>query len=174
MKRIINPCFYGNAYREMFIKITYKDKKLSISGVIGPKNNGDAYCCGQILEELHNSDNELKEGWTPEMIYNLYMAWKNWHLNYLRAGCIHQRELRWEDVRINPRALPKNKIANRDEKGILAIWVKEDEHKDGKLCKPCPVCGYEYGTSWLFEEVPEKIIDFLFSLPETKKQPAWV
>jgi len=173
MQKIINPCFVGNAYREMFIKISYEDNRLSITGVIGPKSNGDAYCCGQIKDELLNPNKELKEGWTPEMIHNLYMAWDNWHLNDLRAGCKHQRELKWKDARIDPRALPRS-IANRDEKGILAIWVTEEEHKDGLLSKPCPVCGYEYGSKWLFEEVPEDIINFLFSLPETKKDPAWV
>lgn len=52
--------------------------------------------------------------------------------------------------------------------------VKPDEHPDGILCKPCPVCGYKYGTSWLMEEVPEDVIDWLFALPDTTVKPAWV
>ena len=53
-------------------------------------------------------------------------------------------------------------------------WVRYDESDKGILCKPCPVCGYKYGTSWIKEEVPQEIIDWLFALPTTKTQPAWV
>ena len=53
-------------------------------------------------------------------------------------------------------------------------WVRYDETDKGILCKPCPVCGYKYGTSWLKEEVPQEIIDWLFDLPTTKTKPAWV
>ena len=53
-------------------------------------------------------------------------------------------------------------------------WIRYDESPVGILCKPCPVCGYKYGTSWLKEEVPQDVIDWLFSLPETTVTPAWV
>lgn len=53
-------------------------------------------------------------------------------------------------------------------------WVRYDESDKGILCKPCPVCGYKYGTSWLKEDVPQEIIDWLFALPTTKTTPAWV
>ena len=53
-------------------------------------------------------------------------------------------------------------------------WLREDEHPDGILCKPCPVCGYKYGTSWLKEEVPVEIIIDLFGLPDSNVEPAWV
>lgn len=38
-----------------------------------------------------------------------------------------------------------------------------DGHPDGLLGKPCPVCGYEYGGKWLFEEVPDAVIEWLKS-----------
>lgn len=50
----------------------------------------------------------------------------------------------------------------------------EKDHPDGILCKPCPICGYKYGTSWLTEKVPSEVIDWLFSLPDSKIKPAWV
>ena len=53
-------------------------------------------------------------------------------------------------------------------------WVRYDESDKGILCKPCPVCGYKYGTSWIKEDVPQEVIDWLFALPTTKTQPAWV
>lgn len=38
-------------------------------------------------------------------------------------------------------------------------WLHPEEHPDGILGKPCPVCGYKYGHSWLTEEVPQDVID---------------
>ncbi len=53
-------------------------------------------------------------------------------------------------------------------------WIRYDETPIGILCKPCPVCGYKYGSSWNQEEVPKEVIDWLFSLPDAKTRPAWV
>lgn len=39
-----------------------------------------------------------------------------------------------------------------------------DMHPDGLLCKPCPVCGYEYGTAWNTVEVPEHVLTRLYSI----------
>lgn len=39
-----------------------------------------------------------------------------------------------------------------------AGWTRPDEHPGGLLGKPCETCGYKYGTSWLFEEVPAEIL----------------
>lgn len=53
-------------------------------------------------------------------------------------------------------------------------WLRPEDHPEGLLCRPCPVCGYKYGTSWQKEEVPQEVIDWLFSLPNTRVKPAWV
>lgn len=53
-------------------------------------------------------------------------------------------------------------------------WVRFDESEHGILCKPCPVCGYKYGSSWKTEEVPQEVIDWLLALPDTTVEPAWV
>lgn len=53
-------------------------------------------------------------------------------------------------------------------------WISYKDHDLGLIGKPCPVCGYGYGTNWVKEEVPKEVIDFLFSLPETKIRPAWI
>jgi len=52
--------------------------------------------------------------------------------------------------------------------------VYENEHPEGLLCKPCPVCGYQYGSKWLKVDVPADALDFLRNLPDTDKKPAWV
>lgn len=43
-------------------------------------------------------------------------------------------------------------------------WLREEEHPDGILSKPCPVCGYKYGSSWNYFPIPsddERIIEKL-------------
>lgn len=52
--------------------------------------------------------------------------------------------------------------------------LKPEDHPEGILTKECPVCGYKYGTAWKIEEIPEEVIEWLFSLPDTEVQPAWV
>lgn len=53
-------------------------------------------------------------------------------------------------------------------------WISVDEHELGFLGKPCPVCGYKYGSSWIKEDVPEDVLTWLFELPDTDKHPAWI
>lgn len=53
-------------------------------------------------------------------------------------------------------------------------WLHANEHPEGFLAKRCPVCGYKYGTKWLREELPQDVIAFLQSLPDTDMRPAWV
>lgn len=53
-------------------------------------------------------------------------------------------------------------------------WVHAHKHPKGVLCKPCEVCGYKYGTEWLFEEVPAEILEEIQAFPETTTTPAWV
>lgn len=72
---------------------------------------------------------------------------------------------------------PKKPIYNGD-KGPVEVktlgWLRPEEHPDGLLCRPCPVCGYKYGSAWKKEEVPQDVINWLFNLPDTTVQPAWV
>lgn len=53
-------------------------------------------------------------------------------------------------------------------------WMNYKDNPLGLLGKPCPVCGYEYGSSWLTEEVPEDVIEWLSNLPRTTVKPAWI
>jgi len=54
-----------------------------------------------------------------------------------------------------------------------AGWVYPKEHDGGLLMKPCEVCGYQYGSKWLREEVPAEVLDFLRSLPDADKACPW-
>ena len=88
---------------------------------------------GQCLDELL----EFKLGDKFTLIYRL---WKRWHLNDMKAGCEHQRAL--------PEFEPKRLASGK--------WNCHEYEKDGGiLCKPCPACGYKYGSKWLFEPIDE-------------------
>lgn len=65
-------------------------------------------------------------------------------------------------------------VVEKKRETKTAGWVTEPEHPKGLLSKPCEVCGYKYGTSWLKVALPESVIDFLERLPDTDKHPAWV
>jgi len=193
--RIINPLsalFFNRSGSaevrgEVYIKIEYTEGKLSLSGVEAPTRDGNALgSCGQISSKLSEyKEPRFNQGWMERDFYRLKEYWRVWHLNNLQAGCEHQRAARWEDKRIKPEELPDCR-SNRDEGGILAIWVYPLEargekfvnndscHKDGLLTKACPNCGYKYGSAWLKKEVPEEVINWLFALPVTKNNPAWV
>lgn len=48
------------------------------------------------------------------------------------------------------------KFKSSEEKAIG--WLTQREHPDGLLSKPCEVCGYKYGNSWLHETLPAEIL----------------
>ena len=75
----------------VFCRINYDGKRLSISGAVEPKSNGDAASCGQIIDYVAEIEiDQLAPGWTSEL-RDLYVdVWKCWHLNDMRAGCEHQ------------------------------------------------------------------------------------
>jgi hypothetical protein len=52
-------------------------------------------------------------------------------------------------------------------------WLKPEEHPDGLLCRPCPVCGYKYGSAWHSESVPDDVLNRLKALPNAAVPCAW-
>lgn len=101
--KIINPCqckvFDGSNERTVnaFCKITYQNGQLSITGVVGPKSNGDSCgSCGQCKDEI--SHGTPAKGWTDEMLKKFCSIWDTWHLNYMRPFCEHQKALGWNQL----------------------------------------------------------------------------
>lgn len=79
------------------------------------------------------------------------------NLNYLKTT--HEAEL--------PAELAPFYTLKKTEQKALG-WLREDEHPDGILAKPCPVCRYKYGTEWKYLPIPDydkKIILGLFKAP---------
>lgn len=154
----------GNIY----CKIEIKNGKLSISGVEGPQGNGNCLgSCGQIDMHLRDEQDsiELAPGWTKEMLARFFDVWKEWHLNDMQAGSPAQRE--W--IAANPldTTYPLSHFeVYRDALTDAGINPDPNYIHNGRP--------YAYGSAWLQQELPQDVIDFLATLPETDKQPAWV
>ena len=45
-------------------------------------------------------------------------------------------------------------------------WIIQEEHPEGLLCRPCPVCGYRYGTAWKYMPIEPGDLQTIKSLME--------
>jgi hypothetical protein len=165
--KVVNPgkIKIRGRLHEMFVKIELRsDGELSLFGVVGPWHSGDcAGSCGQCEEELEKIS-IFHEGWSEEDVWKLHQVWNCWHLNHMRPYCAHQ-EAEWD---------MSKELVMPDGKREAAGWVTPDEHPEGLLGKPCPVCGYKYGSAWNKEAVPDEVLGWLYGLPDTKIHPAWI
>jgi hypothetical protein len=144
------------------IEIQYSEGRLSIVGAVFEgqrlrRDEKNLISAGQCLDECK----EL----IPEKLYGV---WERWHLNDMRADCEHQRAEGWAERPIDP-TKPTNSYGRhfegqRMDSWNLLGWVSETEHPEGLLSRPCPTCGYKYGTAWLREEVPADVIEYLETL----------
>lgn len=84
---------YNNSNMTVHVRIEFRDKRLSISGVIGAKSNGDSRgSSGQCVDEIRRGEfTEYAPGWDAATVARFCDAWDTWHLNNMRAGCEHQR-----------------------------------------------------------------------------------
>jgi hypothetical protein len=149
---------------DLFVTIEWKDGRLSISGVSGPKANGDACgSCGQNTGDLLEVSS-FATGWSAGMCAKLAEVWERWHLNDMQAGSPAQRK--WLCDNPVTATYPESHY----EKACAALaeaGLNPDpgyEHND----KP-----YQYGHAWLREEVPDKVIKWLFDLPPADRPHPW-
>jgi hypothetical protein len=147
---------------DVFCKIKVENGKLSITGVVGPKSNGDCHgSCGQIVMHVPDITN-LAQGWDQDTISKFFAVWHRWHLNDMRAGSqVQENWLREHPITESEYAYPKSHYEVASAK-LAEVGLNPD--KDG----------YLYGHAWKNEELPDDVIDFLASLSNTDIQPAWV
>jgi hypothetical protein len=163
--KVVNPgkIKIGARLWEMFVTIELRpDGVLAMCGVVGPWHSGTcAGSCGQCDGELEKIS-VFHKGWSREKVRKLRQVWHDWHLNNTYLGCVHQAE--WDGSKL---------LEMPDGKREQAGWVTPGEHPEGLLTKPCPVCGYEYGSALNKRCVPDDVLDWLRGLPGTKNKPAW-
>jgi hypothetical protein len=148
MKKIINPIIKadgGRSYR-VFIEIEYNNGNLSLHGVEGPLSSGNCLGgCGQINGTLQK-DNPNEWKFTP--------GWNNSKVQELLNI--------WDRWHLNDMRAACEHQRERGETWEIAPSAV------------CPDCGYKLGSAWLKEEVPETVTNFLFGLPDSPVDPAWV
>ena len=135
------------------------DGNFTMSGEIWNTKETDIVAGGQMVNELVKyfpHDTRLKR---------MVEIWQRYHLNEMHPGCEHQRTMGWETLKLDD---TKETGWHIDTKTAnLAMWAypigSPDnkfggfEHEKGVLCKPCPVCGYKFGSAWRKEEIPEDV-----------------
>lgn len=97
LDKIVNPGSGRDGH--VYCRIQYDGTRLSISGVVGPKPNGDARgACGQIVDQLADDVATFATGWDAAALARFAETWRRWHLNDARPGCEHQRDGYGADV----------------------------------------------------------------------------
>lgn len=160
--KVIHPCdapIYDGRKWPVFCKIEYKDGKLSIMGVHGPLASGNAMGgCGQIdmeFDHLYKEDNDPRYS-NPVKASSLRFA-KGWRRSDWYKFLDYWKKWHLNDLH-----------AECEHQEAIGITYAKDPNNI------CDVCGYKIGSAWTKREVPQEVIDFLFSLPDTDRIPAWV
>jgi hypothetical protein len=160
-KKVIHPCdvpVNGKKY-PLFCKIEFKDGRLSISGVIGPNRWGNARGgAGQVemgFDHLDKSQNDPRYDHpvkASELRFSAGWNRSKWH-KFLDA---------WHRWHLN------DLHAECEHQQARGITYQSDP------ANVCEVCGYKIGSAWTSRTVPQDVIEFLQSLPDTDKTPEWV
>jgi hypothetical protein len=93
---------------------------------------------GQIVDTVVElaHEGELAQGLTPELLLHLVTVWRAWHLNGLRAGCLHQHV-----------------AYEYSSSGAKQLSTTNTE--------TCPLSGYRYGSAWLVRPLEARVVAFL-------------
>lgn len=152
----------GNRRRaSLYVTIRYRDGRLSITGVTGPLAGGNALgSCGQNVRDVLAVDS-FAPGWDKAMARKFYEVWDRWHLNDMRAGSQPQED--W--LQANPLKPEEYRYPKSHYEVALAKLAEAGLSPDAE--------GYVYGSAWKREEVPADVLEWLESLPDTDKTPAW-
>lgn len=159
-------------------------KRMSFTGVVSRQSQGNGnwyeFGFGQCQDTIREILAGKKESEFTAKHRKVLELWDRWHLNDMRAGCEHQRERGWfmcpgyhkskqETCRgdLGPNGLAEAQIVLGMPPGKMP---KEFGYGDRQrwtcgldaVSVPCPECGYKYGSKWLYEEVPQDVLDFLF------------
>ena len=147
----------GRKINSVTVTMSYRDGVLSVSGDIWNGKHTDIVCGGQCLDEIakyiHSS--------TFKKIHRL---WKLYHLNDMRPYDEHQKALGWD------KQAKEEVTVYRWRRAFNSCYTQArgqmvfDNCEEGLIGKPCPVCGYRYGSAWKREEIPDEDIKIIEEL----------
>lgn len=147
---------------EYELQDTDKGPGFSMSASVWNRRKTDTIMGGQCCEEVY------KMAGSPDgKIRRMLEVWRRWHLNDMKAGCEHQRTEKWDERPIDPSKPASTYVTLKagqcgclsDYKGWnMLTWITRKEHPAGLLSEACPVCGYKFGSMWLYEAIPAEVI----------------
>ena len=148
----------------VFVTVKFTGGKLSISGVVGPKSNGDCKgSFGQINMGLTVDDfKSFGKGFNRAQVQELLNVWEKYHLNDMQAGSPAQTAY-----------LERHEIQSGQFSGYHQ-WASYRLRKKGLSPDPSFIHNgkpYKYGIAWLRIDVPDHAIDFLRGLPASDDLP---
>jgi hypothetical protein len=94
----------------------------------------DCHIAGQCLDLLTEPGFLPAAQWSVSDVHSLHTLWKRWHLNTMRAGCVHMPEFSY------PQGQDPESRERWDNRPV------------------CPETGYRWGNSWLTEPLPEDVV----------------
>lgn len=150
------------------LKTTDKGLTLAISGDVWEPHHKDIVMGGQINDELRTAikEHRFKSNFSDDDINRILDAWDRYHLNDMRAGCEHQRAWKWNEIKLDDsKPLTQDNMAMWSSYGPKKQLTygnhRFESHPRGLLSYPCPICGYRYGTAWLYEALPDDVVTFI-------------
>lgn len=144
----------GRRVNKIFVTIDYRGGVLGFRGTIGtiPGASPVGGRAGDIEGPLNNPsalDGYVPApGWDIGLVALLLETWKRWNRNDRQAGTPAQEA--W--LRSNHVPRKTGRLFRDEADALAAAGLNPDQ-------------GYEYGSSWLLEEVPQQVLDFIAALP---------
>lgn len=142
--------------RDLWLRPVKNPEALSISGTI---YHGKRWIKGgqidDTLRKALKADAFTRLLIPKQTLEKLLEIWDEWHLNDLRAYCIHQKPIIERLRKENPE--------------LLRVSHYRELIKVPELAR-CPECGYRYGTAWLYEPLPEEVRDYIAYLISSKSE----
>lgn len=137
----------GSAANLVEIEYELKDGRFSASGNIWMTSKRDILSGGQNLDEIGSlfPDHEL--------VQRVVSIWKKWHLNDMHAGSPKQEEF------LETLNLPNYNHYENAKAKLKDAGLDPDESyiHNGKP--------YEYGSAWLYVELPMQVVQEIESWP---------
>lgn len=131
-----------------YVKLPYEEKRRKAIVEIELKNTDGKYklsMCGEIKKYSWGQCNEEIKKYivAPGQNFNRIMeVWEQYHLNDMHAGTQKQEQY----IRKHIKTYDYNTVCEELKKAGL--------YEDG---------GYKYGSGWLYEPIPESVLDEIFN-----------
>jgi len=133
------------------LKLHHNIVKLGISAGLWNLSRSDISQGGQMQDTLRDEFNKgnlrLKSSVSRDEFMKFLDIWDRWHLNDLNAGTTKQREL-VDEHRDDEKYAQFDTFLDRP-KAILMDFKAEPDN------------GYSYGSAWLYEPLPDEVVNFI-------------